>query len=312
MAISPLSDIQKQRVKRLEKSLIRSTRSGDLNGSRAIIADLKPILLGTGNSARYYLANLRYLEATMNFGDIHIALQGIKNIQSRANSNTRVFLEASSLLAICFLRLGNFDEAEPIIKEVLENDKVIRSDVKRAEFRKEAISRFDEEALMYGLSEERPSKLSVEEIEEVIVNNIGRSEEDLYENIGMIVPESAKHILSRIDSFSKKQLPTAERLALPSGKEVVNNKKIGRRVQKFVSRILYNSFCDKESETYKSLISGTLASTTSLITVSITDIFNKFSIGKTVLVGLIAANIIRLGIDFICSVSKPKNLIDYR
>lgn len=312
MAIIPLSNIQKERLKRLNTSLIKACKAGDLKGARTNLYDIKPILLLTGNTARYYIAYLRYLEACMDFDNINNALSAIKSIKEKSNKNTRVYLEASSLLAICYIRLGNFNEAEPIIKDVLKNDKVIKSESRRFEFRKEAISRFDEEALIYGLSEKNPPTLQIKEIEEIIHNNIYKSDIDIHENIGMVVPNSAKHLLSRIDSFSKKQLPTAERLALPSGQEIVENKKVGKRIQKFVSRVLYNSFCDKESETYKSIISGKLNSFNSLITITVVETFQKFSIGLKLLIGLVATAILKAGIDFICSISRPKSLIDYR
>lgn len=312
MAITPLSTTQKERVNRLEKKLIKACSSGDLVVSKEILLDLKPIFLDTGNSARYYIANLRFLEATMTFGDKHTALQGIKSIREKARNNTRVYLEASSLLAICYIRLGNFSEAEPVIRAVLQNDKVIKSAKKRAEFRREIISRFDEEALIYGLSETHPIKPRLQDIENEIVKNIGKPEDELFENIGLKVPDGAKGILLKIDSFSKKQLPTAERLALPSGKEVVENKKVGKRIQRFISRALYNSFCDKDSEIYKTIVSNNLTNVNTIITTAIMETFYKFSIGISALIGVVAASIIKFGIDYICSVSKPKNLLDYR
>lgn len=312
MAITPLSEIQKNRVSRLQKQLALACSSGDLNAAKKIIIDLKPIFLNTGNNAKFYISSLRYYEAVMDHGNKSVALEGIRGIRERSNKNTRVHLEASTLLAICYLRIGAFDLSEPIIKEVLKNDKVITSPKKRAEYRKEIISRFDEEALIFGLSETNPVKMTLENVENQIIDNIGKHEDELYENIGLAVPENAKNILLRIDMFSKKQLPTAERIALPSGQEVVENKKVGKRIQRFISRSLYNSFCNKESEIYKSMISGNLTNLNTIITTAIIETFYKFSIGISALIGVVAATIIKHGIDYICSISKPKNLIDYR
>lgn len=248
----------------------------------------------------------------LDFGDKNNALIGFKGIRERSNKNTRVWLEASSLLAIGYLRIGSFELAENIIKDVLLNDTVIKSEKKRSEFRKEIISRFDEEALIFGLSENYPTKATVEEVEKEIVKNIGKNNDEIYESIGQIVPQSAKGILLRVDSFSKKQLPTAERLALPSGNEEVENKKIGKRIQNFISRSLYNSFCDKESEVYKYIVSGKLTNMNTIITAAIMETFYKFNIGISALIGYVASIIIKFGIDYICNVSKPKRLIEFR
>lgn len=313
--IQKFTPIQKERVERLENQLEIAASKGDVNSAKIIILDLQPIFNSTGNTARLMQAKARLFEANMEQGEVNIAISGLIGIRTIINKHTRTFLEATALLAICYLRIKDLLKAEPLIREVLINDKVISSITKRAIFRKNMIERFDEEGLLFALKGSVPvQRFDSNEIEHEVSKFIqsNQLEDKYFENIGNGVPNSAKQVLLKVDEFSKKQLPTAERIALPSGKEMLEDKKIGKTLFKSIKRTIYKSICDKDSEVYKGWYTGGLAGITSLITTIVADAFHKLNIGIRAVIVMVSALIIKFGINVYCEHYKPVDIMHMR
>lgn len=260
-------------------------------------------------------AKTRLYEASMQKGQVDTAVLGLISIRSVISKNTRTFLEATALLAICYLRLKDLQKAEPLIKEVLINDKVISSEQKRVMFRKNIIERFDEEGLLFALRGEQPhERFNYVEIENEAIELIktNKYDDELFENIGNMVPPSAKNVLLQVDQFSKKQLPTAERIALPSGNQIVDSKKVGKTLFKSIRRTIYKSICDKDSEVYKSWYAGSFTGITSLISVIVADAFHSLNIAVKTLVVTVTALILKFGLNVYCEHYKPNDMIALR
>jgi hypothetical protein len=313
MAVEKYNSIQKERLKRLEPALKAAVNRNDLKLIKTIISDLQLIYLSTGNEAKLLMAKNRWLEVEMDQGNLVTAERGLSGIRIKANNNTRVYLEASTLLAICYLRSNELDKAEPLIKEVLINDSVIKSNEKRQEFRKLVIDRFDEEAILYAIkfeNNEQPGDLKDIENEALNLSNLN-STEKLYENLGYNVPSSAKNVLSRVDTFAKKQLVSAERLRLPSPTLSHEDSKVGKTLFLSVKRVLYKSLCDKEGDLNKRVSAG-ITSVQATLTISITEIFSTINIGIRFIIVNVVAIIIKLGLDVYCDMYKPIDIMDLR
>lgn len=314
--IQKFTTIQKQRVDRLESQLKIATSKGDLISAKRIIIDLQPILNSTGNTARLMQAKIRLYEVSMDLGLLDNAVNGLNSVRTTVNKNTRTFLEASVLLAICYLRLKALSKAEPIIRDVLVNDSVIKSQDKRKIFRINIIERFDEEGLLFALREDVKSNFNLDyqeiEVEAAKLIQANLDEDGLFENIGKVIPSSAKNILLQVDQFSKKQLPSAERIALPSGTQILENKKVGKTLFKSVKRVLYKSICDKDSEIYKEWYQSGLTGVTSLITVIVADAFHSLNIVIRGIIVTVTALIIKFGIAVYCEHYKPTDLMELR
>ncbi|MGY4537995.1 hypothetical protein ACVW0P_002415 [Mucilaginibacter sp. UYNi724] len=314
MAVTQLSPIQKERLQRLESALKISVSNADLTSIKIIIQDLQPIYLSTGNDAKLLMAKNRWLEVEMEQGNLLTAERGLLGIRVKANKKTRVYLEATCLLAICYLRTSEIDKAEPMIKEVLINDTVITSLERRAKFRRLAIERFDEEATLYAIKADKVYDIlsNVRELEDDAIHlSNDFSQDELYENLGQKVPKIAKDILAKVDAFSKKQLPSAERLRLPSPTQINDDKKIGITVFSSVKRALYKSICDKEGDIFKKINAG-IAGIQTTITVAVAEIFSSLSIGIRVLVVGVIAIIFKLGLGVYCERFKPIDIMDLR
>lgn len=313
MAISSLSKVQKERIKRLEPALKEAAANGNLSLAKQIVVDLKGIYLATGNSAKFGLAKNRLFEAAMEAGELTFAIEGLEGIRKSCNNNTRVYLEATTLLAICYLRKNILSETEPLITEVLTNDHVIKSPEKRTEFRKLVIERFNEETTLRSLKSDVVDEYTLEEIEATAINMANsNSETEIYKNIGQFVPDSTKNILSKVDAFSKKQLPSAQRLMLNAPITPADAEEIGKTVYASIKRVVYGSLCDKKNSNYKSWHGSSATALKTGVTVVVAEVFSKFSIGmKAVLVSVIAI-ILKLGIEIYCDFNKPINVMSIR
>ncbi len=199
-----LTEQQKERLKRLEPALKAAALVGDLERAKSLVVDIQNVLRPTGHETRLMQSKNRLYETAMNAGQLDFAIQGFVGIRLKTHKRTRVHLEATTLLAICYLRKSQIDNAEPLISEVLKNDKVISSAKRRAEFRKLVIQRFDEEGTLFALKSESREHMDEDEIEKeagLIVATKG--EDEIYKALGLSVPDYAINILFRIDDFQR-------------------------------------------------------------------------------------------------------------
>lgn len=314
--LKKLNKVQKERVKRLEPALKLAAKRGDLATAKSIIIDLQSIYLPNGHDAKLMMAKNRLFEASMEAGDLNFSEAGLIGVRKKMSNRTRVYLEASALLAICYLRKNQINEAEPIIREVLSNDHVIQSQVRREEFRKLIIERFDQEGTLFALRSEHIEKLDPEEIQNEAGKRLALSttNDELFEQIGNEVPEYTLNLLLRIDSFSKNLLPSAERLKLPPPQQVIEPKQVGKTLFSSVKRVLFKSLCDKNSDIYQAWYKqgmGTILNKYS-IGLAVSEAFLNLGIGIKALAIPIIALIMKFGIEVYCEQYAPTDIMDIR
>jgi hypothetical protein len=315
MAILPLSRIQKEKLDRLQPVLKKAAQKGDIQVAKEIVFDLKDILTNSGRQTKLLELKCYLFEAYMESGDLDFAITGFIGIRQKLNKNTRTNLEATSLLAICYLRKSDIDSAEPLIKEVLQNDKVIKSEFRRVEFRKKIIERFDEEGTLFAIKDSGYDDLDPEEIQREAGFVLQRlNEDEIFIKIGENVPSNAIGILFRVDDFSKKQLSTAERKRLSSPKEALNNEKVGKTLFSSVKRTMYKSICDPESDIYKTWFNDglKLVLNKNYLGIAVTSVFLGLGIGIKSLAIYIAALILKFGIEVYCDKYRPEGIMEMR
>ncbi len=310
-----LTEQQKVRLKRLEPALKEAALVGDLERAKSLVVDIQNILRPTGHETRLMQSKNRLYETSMNVDQLEFAIQGFIGIRQKTHRRTRVHLEATTLLAICYLRKSEIDNAEPLISEVLRNDKVISSAKRRAEFRKLVIERFDEEGTLFALRSESKESMDEDEIQnEAGIIVATRGEDEIYKTIGLSIPDYAINILFRIDDFSKKQLPSAERKKLPSPQEEMNREKVGKTIFSSVKRVLYNSLCDPKSEIYQTWFNNGMTAVLNkkYVTTAVIAALSGLGIGIKALAISVVALIIKFGIEVYCERFKPQNLMELR
>lgn len=303
-------------VRSLEDQLEQAAREGKLIDAKTKLDNLKPILNKYNHHARLLQAYLKLYEGALESWNLGVAKRGLEFVRRESNKNTRIYLEATTLLAICYLRERDTIAAEPLMAEVLRNEEVIKSISRRIVFRREIIDRFDQEGALAALASCHPDLKSEVEIHKEAVQLLreGKTEHDMEELIGSSTPEMVKDFLLKVDRLSKNLLPYEERLLLPSPNDVIKNRQTGRILLNGIRRKLYKYICDSNSNVYQEwmrdgidavLNKGYIASA---VVAALADI----RVGAGAIAVGITAAFMKIGINNFCEHNKPVSLMGLR
>jgi hypothetical protein len=310
-----LTKVQKERLGKLEPQLKNAASSGNLTLAKRLTLDIQEILRPTGHETRLMQSKNWLYETALKVGEYDFAIEGLKGVKQKTNKNTRIHLEATAMLAIAYLRKSDLKNAEIYIAEVLKNDNVIKTALRRSEFRRLIIERFEEETILFSLKGSGNENLDIDKIQELALSQSEKSsEKEIYYLIGYSVPDNVVSSLLRIDNFAKKQLPTSERIKLPSPTETIERGELGKTLFLSIKRTLYNSFCNPESDIYKTWFNAgmQIVLTRKYITTAIVSLFVNLGIGIRALAATVIALIIKFGIEVYCNHHKPTGIMDMR
>jgi len=310
-----LTDKQKQRLKVLEPQLKTAISNRDFSVAKRIVVDLQVLLKPSGHLNRLIQSKNRLYELALEVNEISTAIRGLKSNRSVINQNTRLFLEATSLLAICYLRRQELELAKPLIRQVLTNDTVIKSPRTRKAFRVEIVERFNQEVALYSLKDKEKEEFTKEDVQQQVGKILmNQNDLEIYTTLGKSVPEHTKYLLFEVHQYSSKQLPSAERLALPSPEEKIKATEVGMTVFQSVKRVIFNSLCDKESEIYKIWYTNGMEIILSkgYISSAVLSCLNNLGIGMKLLSASIIALILKFGLEVYCVKNKPLDLMALR
>ncbi len=310
-----LTEIQKRRLSILKPQFERAIIEKNLENAKIIFRDINETLLLNNHTT--LLAKYRnwLYELALDSEEYYFAERGLIGLRKSLNRNTRLYLESTALLSICYLRLLKIDKAKPLIREVLNNSEIIKTERTRRNFNRNIIQRFDEEVTLFSLKESSIYKFEIDEIEKEVGFLVAtKTEEELYNILGNNIPHSTKSLLFEVDNFSKNQLPYTERKLLQASEELIKNEEAGKTVFKSFKRTIYNSICNQKSEVYKmwnEKIVGSVFDTKYLIG-AITLALANSNIGIKALIITASALVIRFGLDVYCEAFKPKGLMETR
>lgn len=251
-------------------------------------------------------------EAALEAGNVQIATTGLTGVLKKCTPNTRVYLEATTLLAICYIREGSITKAEPLIAQVLEKSTYIQSEKRRRQFKRRIIQRFEEEAILSALKNSGDEILDVDQIQNeagVLVQT--KTEDDILSDFGRHLPRKVINDLLRIHNFTGRQLPFEERQLLPSPEEITKENELGRTVFTSFKRVLWRSLCDPESDIYKTWFHNGLSVVLEkkYLGFAITATMSGLNIGIKALAVSATALVIKMGIETYCEVFRPKGLM---
>ena len=186
-----LTDIQKRRLSVLKPQFEKALFSRDLNTAKIVLNDIQSTL--SLNNHLTLLAQYRnwFFELALDKEKYAIAESGFISVRRSVRKNTRIYLEASALLAICYLRLSNVEKAKPLIREVLNNGGVIKTERTRRLFNKNIIQRFDEEVALYSLTDKykMTADYSIEMLESEVGLLVATKNEDELFKWGKMCPK---------------------------------------------------------------------------------------------------------------------------
>ena len=307
-----LTEQQKKILKILEPSLRNAVKNGDYELAKQITNEIQGLLRQSGHETRLMQSKNWLFEAAMESGNLQIAIAGLTGVQKKCNPQTRVYLEATALLAICHIRNDNIDLAEPLIAKVLEKSKYIRSDRRRKQFKRRIIQRFKEEATLAALRNSGDDVLRIDQIQNeagILVQT--KNEDEILSDFGRALPRKVINDLLRVHNFSGNQLQYDEKKLLPSPEEIVKEKELGRTVFSSFKRVLYRSLCDPKSEIYQAWFNNGLSVVLDkkYLGTAITAAMTGMNIGIKALAVSATALILKLGIETYCDRFAPKGVM---
>ncbi|QJD80692.1 hypothetical protein [Spirosoma rhododendri] len=164
---------------------------------------------------------------------------------------------------------------------------------------------------MKGLGDE---VLDVEEITTQAQKLLEKGKDELLKSIGNATPSNVVTSILQIDSFSKNQLSSAEKLKLPSPTEQIQDDKVGETIFSSFKRTIYKSLCDPESDIYKAWFTNGVNSLLSkkYITGAVVSTLAGLGVGIKMIAASITALILKFGIEVYCAHKKPKGVMEMR
>jgi len=310
-----LTDSQKRRLKHLESALRDAVEIGKLQRAELLTHEIQEMLRPTGHEARLMQAKNWLFEAAMEAGNIGYAISGFEGVRKKVSHATRLYLEATALLAICYLRKGDIKKAQPLIDEALSSLKNIRTDNQRRNFRVSIVKRFEEEGMLAALREIGAQPLNIDEIYlDASAVAEKKTKEEIIILLGESTPPSVVHFLERVSMISKKQLSYKEVLFLPSHQIDQKPLKLGQRVFSSLKHVVWKSLCDPESSVYKLWFTSgmTVVFDKKYLTTAIATTLAGYKVGAYGMVVYFGALVLKMGLEVFCDVYKPKPLMGSR
>lgn len=310
-----LTKEQKSKLRVLEPMLQKAAASKDYNKAEQITSEIQQLLRPTGHETRLMQAKNWLFQTAMECGKLDRAIMGFIGIRQKVSKHTRLFLEATSLLAICYLRKRDLESARPYMIEALKCEKNIKSELQRTRFKVNLAKRFNEEALLSSLGTEKIEDLDPAIIQEEAGKLISRNTEDeILELLGSTVPNGALEFVSEVHKQSQNLLTFEEKKSLPSPTIFKEKRKLGRGVISAFKNIVWKSLCDKESEVYKMWFTNGMQTVLDkkYITSAIVTTLSGFKIGVYAIAVYVTALIIKMGIETFCDAYQPESLMALR
>ncbi|MDO3383012.1 hypothetical protein [Gilvimarinus algae] len=315
MSIPKLTEEQKSKLRLLEPSLKIAAARRDLEECKKLTDYIQNILRPTGHETRLMQSKNWMFETAMEVGEIDYAINGFSDVRQKVAKSTRLYLEATALLAICHLRKRDLYRAKPYMVEALRCEKNIRSENGRSEFKVSLAKRFDEEALLASIATNESEFMDLDKIQSDAAKLIQTKHEDeILEMLGANVPEFALDFVERVHAESKNLLTYEETLRLPSPATFHQKKKLGKGVLSAFQTVIWQSLCDKESEVYKMWFTNGLQAVLDkkYLTGAIVSSLAGLKIGIYAIAVYLTSLLIKIGIETFCSVYQPHNLMALR
>jgi len=315
MSKKTLTKDQKEKLKELEPLLRKASHNRNYEEATNLTFKIQNILKPTGHETRLMKSKNTLFETAMECGKVDKAITGFIGVRSKVSKPTRLYLEATSLLAICYLRKRDLNSARPYMVEALKCEKHIKSKNQRTQFKVALAKRFQDEAILSSLAIENTEDLDPTKIQEEAGSLICKKNEDeIYELLGSRVPNIALEFVEDVHRESQKLLTFEEKKLLPIHLETKEKRKLGRSIISAFERVLWKALCDKDSDVYKMWFTNGMQAflDKKYITIAITTALSGLSIGVYAIAVYISAIIIKMGIETFCDLYKPTNLMDLR
>jgi len=300
------------KLRPLEASLKKAVKSGNPDKAIELATNIQHLFPKTMRGHHRLLrAKLWAFESCVDANRISFAKRGFIGIRALSANQTRLYLEASSLLAVCHLRSKEIEQAKKLICEVIGKVNNISSELTRRQFQKRLIERIEEECILTELIGSNEMPLNVEEVQSNAVLLIQEnSENEILKLIGYSVPPSSISLLNDVRTYSLNHLTPPDRKRLPAPEKAEQPKKIGLVTFSIIKRIVWKTFCNPDSTLY-SLWKNRVPKVFNegYFSAAVVTTLGDFKIGIPLLASGISALIMRYSAEEFCTIAKPKGLM---
>ncbi|MBC3874697.1 hypothetical protein [Undibacterium flavidum] len=299
------------KLRPLENALKKAVSRQEHESAIEVATQIQVLFQNNRSHHRLLRAKLWAYEACVDANRLTYAESGLIGVRKLAGENTRLYLEASGLLAITQLRQKKINEAKKLIKSVIENINNINSDKTRHQFQKRFIERIEEECIFAELIGADDAPLDIKEIEAKAIFLIQHNDEnEIYKLIGNSVPTSSLNLLSDVRNYSILQLPAPDRKLLPSPEKIHEPRNIGKTTFALLKRIAWKTFCKADSPIYK-LWSKKMPKVFNdgYFAAAAVATLNDFRIGLPILASGLAALAMKYTAEEFCEIAKPKGIM---
>jgi len=307
----PLTEEQKAKLAKLEPQLKSCVKTADLEKAKKIAANIQLLLRPTGHETRILQAKNWLYETAMEANSLTFAKMGFEGTIQKSSKRTRLYLEATSLLAICYLRENNIHRAQELIINAVENINNISSPDRRKQFHHRLIERLEEESILVGLVDKNSSPLNIDEVDKETVKLVmSKSEDQIIFEMGRSIPQKSIDLLSELRATYQLKLPAPDRKLLPAPVAEDNKEELGKRACSALKRVAWRALCSPQSEIYQAWTQGlSVVYDKKYIASAIVASFNSVSITTTMIAASAAALAIKFGAETFCEIFAPKSLM---
>lgn len=318
MAQRKISPTDLALLRPLEKELKLACQRHDAAAAEMAMKKIQKLLTSYGDThARLLEARLWYFEGVLDAGQVSVAESGFIGIRAKANSGTRLHLEATFLLGVCLLRQKKpvkVIEAKEHFRFVLREINKISSANSRRLLQRRIVERLEEEAILTHLIGTDEDTLAPEKIHEgAIVLIKTKSDDEIYEVLAGALPAKSVHLLIDIRGDAILQLPSTDRLRLPAPAQATSSLNIGRRAGAMLKKIAWRTVCKVDSPIYKLWSQKTpQVYSASFFAAAIVQTFNDFKIGVPALATGLVALLMKSSAHEFCDWAKPEPIMGSR
>ena len=306
-----LTKEQKEKLAILEPQLKSCVRSADLDRAKKITAQIQELLRPTGHETRILQAKNWLYETAMEANSLTFAKMGFEGTIQKSNKNTRLHLEAISLLAICHFREANFGRARHLIIKAVKSINNIKSEERRKQFHSRLIERLEEESILVGLKDESGAPLAIDEVDKQSVKLVmSKSEDQIYFEMGQAVPQRSIDLLADVRDTYTLKLPGPDRKLLPPPITKENKEELGKRASSALKRVAWRAVCNPDSDIYKAWSQSlSVVYDKKYIAGAIVASFNSVSISVVMIAASAAALAIKFGAEVFCETFAPNSMM---
>lgn len=165
MTTTKLSEKLLQKLRPLEDKLKKAVSQQEPEVAIEVATRIQALFANDRNHHRLLRAKLWAYEACVDANRLTYAEPGLIGVRRLSGLNTRLYLEASGLLAVTHLRQKKISDAKKLIQEVIRNINNITSDRTRHQFQKRFIERIEEECIFAELIGSGDGPLDIKEVE---------------------------------------------------------------------------------------------------------------------------------------------------